>query len=183
LNIKLNAMLPLQNAIEVPLLEVLVELGGQGKPKDIYPLVTKKFPQIRPEHLAERVPTGANKWTNRIQFVRQILVEKGEIDPSTYGLWRITEKGRQRLGLHTNEVEKEISEPGKDRVTPAIQPKTALPPHTFFDLYEYYEVAFRAQLIYKLNSLSPSDFEKFARRLLEVYGFEDMNVTQSTRDG
>lgn len=176
-------MLPLQNTIEVPLLEVLVELGGQGKPKDIYPLVTKKFPQVRPEDLAERVPTGANKWTNRIQFVRQILVEKGEIDPSTFGLWRITQKGRLRLGLHTNEIEKEISEPGKDRVTPAIQPKPALPPQTFFDLYEYYEVAFRAQLLDKLNSLSPSDFEKFARRLLEVYGFEDMNVTQSTRDG
>lgn len=42
-------MLPKQQEIEVPLLEVLVDLGGQGQPKDIYPLVTQKFPQIREE--------------------------------------------------------------------------------------------------------------------------------------
>jgi len=40
-------MLPSQKDIEIPLLEVLNEIGGQGKPKEIYPLVTKKFLQIR----------------------------------------------------------------------------------------------------------------------------------------
>jgi len=33
-------MLPKQKDIEVPLLEVLVEIGGQGKPLDIYPIQT-----------------------------------------------------------------------------------------------------------------------------------------------
>ena len=39
-------MLPKQRDLEVPLLEVLVEISGQGRPRDIYPLVAKKFPQI-----------------------------------------------------------------------------------------------------------------------------------------
>lgn len=57
-------MLPKQREVEVPLLEVLVEIGGQGKSKDIYPLVTKKFPQIRDEDIAESLPSGGYRWTN-----------------------------------------------------------------------------------------------------------------------
>ncbi|MBU4492415.1 MAG: restriction endonuclease [Euryarchaeota archaeon] len=184
MNIKLNAMLSLQKDIEVPLLEVevLVELGGQGKPKDIYPPVTKKFPQIRPEDIAERLDSGSNRWTNRIQWVRQKLVEKGEIDRSAHGLWRITEKGRLRLGLRADKVEKEISESGEKMVA-AIELKPSQLSQTYLELYEEYEASFHAQLLDKLNSLSPYDFEKFARRLLEVYGFEDVNVTQKSRDG
>ncbi|MBC7261696.1 MAG: hypothetical protein H5T63_06750 [Chloroflexi bacterium] len=56
-------MLPKQQEVEVPLLEALVALGGQGKPKDIYPLVTAKFPQIREEDLLEPLPMGGNKWS------------------------------------------------------------------------------------------------------------------------
>lgn len=72
-------MLPKQKYIEVPLLEVLMELGGQGRPKEIYPLVTKKFPEIRDEDLNESLPSGGNKWTNRIQWVRQRLITKSEM--------------------------------------------------------------------------------------------------------
>ena len=60
-------MLPKQREVEAPLLEVLVELGGQGEPKEIYPLVTKKFPQLREEDLVETIISGGNKWNNRIQ--------------------------------------------------------------------------------------------------------------------
>lgn len=47
-------MLPSQKDIEVPLLEALVEGGGQAGARDIYALVTAKFPDIREEDLAER---------------------------------------------------------------------------------------------------------------------------------
>ncbi len=43
--------MPKQSEIEVPLLEVLISLGGQGKPKEIYPLVTQKFHNITQEDL------------------------------------------------------------------------------------------------------------------------------------
>jgi len=90
-------MMPSQKYIEVPLLEALVEIGERGKPRDIYPLVTKRFPEITKEELAMTHKTGANKWTNRIQFVRQALVSKGEIDGSKIGIWAITDMGRERL--------------------------------------------------------------------------------------
>ena len=67
-------MLPKQKEVEVPLLEVLIELGGQGRPREVYPLVTRRFPEIREEDLLERTPSGINRWTNRIQWARQNLV-------------------------------------------------------------------------------------------------------------
>lgn len=99
----------MQKDMEVPLLEVLVEIGGQGKPKDIYPLVTKKFPKMTNEELAQKLKSGGNRWKNRIQFVRQALVGKGEIDKSIKGIWAITDKGRERLNLPAPEKPKKVN--------------------------------------------------------------------------
>lgn len=157
-------MLPKQREVEIPLLEALAELGGQGEPKEIYPLVTGEFPEIRAEDLAEAVPSGGNRWTNRIQWARQTLVEKGEIDSPAHGVWRITEKGRQRLA-------------------DVCRPEPETPARNFVELYEDYESSFRAQLLDKIQGLSGREFEHFARRLLMAYGFVDVRVTQVSRDG
>ena len=88
---------PLQKEIELPLLQEIEAMGGEAKPKDLYPRVTAHFPQLTEADLKEKLPTGGNKWTNWIQWARQHLVERGEIDKSTPGIWRITQKGRERL--------------------------------------------------------------------------------------
>jgi len=162
-------MIPDQKDIEIPLLEVLVELGGQGKPKDIYPLVTKKFSKIRDEDLAETLPSGGKKWTNRIQWVRQKLVSIQDIDGSNYGSWRITEKGRHRL-LEAKLEPKKVS-----MILPISQ--------TFLEQYDDYQTSFRNTLLYRINSLESFEFEQFAQRLLEVYGFVNMEVTRKSKDG
>ena len=157
-------MMPKQKDIEIPLLKVLVELGGQGRPKEIYSLVTKQFPEIRDEDLTKTLPSGGNKWKNRIQWVRQSLITKGEMLSPIRGIWAITEKGRQRIERET------ITEP---------QPEIA----NFFELYEDYETSFRSQLLSKLNELSPRQFELFARKLLQAYGFIEVKVTTVSADG
>jgi restriction system protein len=45
-------MIPPQAEIEIPLLEVLRDLGGQARPKDLYPRITAKSPQLTEEDLA-----------------------------------------------------------------------------------------------------------------------------------
>ncbi|HDQ06373.1 MAG TPA: hypothetical protein ENN36_06610 [Candidatus Bathyarchaeota archaeon] len=154
-------MLPKQKDIEVPLLEVLVELGGQGKTMEIYPLVTRKFPSIRDEDLSEVLPSGGNKWTNRIQWVRLSLIDKGEMVSPSRGIWAITDKGRKRV---------ETKEDTETKVN-------------FIELYEEYETAFRSQLLDKLHELTPRQFEIFSRKLLQAYGFVQVNVTNLTSDG
>jgi len=90
--------LPKQKEIEVPLLRSIDAMGGEAKPQEFYPKITANFPQITEYEL--RAPTAdgiGNKWLNRIQWVRQKLVSKGELERYPRGIWRITAKGRERL--------------------------------------------------------------------------------------
>jgi hypothetical protein len=42
---------------------------------------------------------GNRKWRNEIQFVRNQLADKGEIDRSQYDTWTISVQGYGRLGV------------------------------------------------------------------------------------
>lgn len=90
-------MLPKQNDIEIPLLKVLVELGGQGRPQEIYPLVTEKFSDITADDLNETLQSGGNTWKNRVQWVSQRLINNGEMHSPSRAIWAITDKGRRRV--------------------------------------------------------------------------------------
>lgn len=160
--------MPKQSEIELPLLRVLDSMGGKAAPKDIYPLLTKEFPHLTESDLLEQLTTGGNKWTNRIQWVRQRLVEKGEMDSPGYGVWGITDAGRKRLG--GTGAGTEVVHPAPVRV--ALE-----------ELYEDYERSFRDRLLLKLKDLTPAQFEDFASQLLRVYGFVDMTVTGRSADG
>ena len=91
--------LPSDRDVQIVLLQVIQEAGGQAKPRDVYPRVTARFPRLTPEDLAGTLPSGANRWTNRIQWMRQKLVVSGDIAQQPRGLWQITDKGRDRLNL------------------------------------------------------------------------------------
>jgi len=88
---------------------------------------------------------------------------KGELHSPRHGVWAITDKGRQRV----------------QGVTPPPPP----PSPDFGELYEEYQTSFRSQLLSRLNDLSPREFELFARRLLQAYGFDDVEVTTVSADG
>jgi restriction system protein len=127
-------------------------------------VVTGKFAQITPADLAETVGDGHSKWHNRIQWVRQRLVDQGDMESGGWGVWRITEKGKQRA------------------LSNGHSPTETLPP-TFLELYEQYEASFRTQLLERLLSLSATDFEHFGRRVLIAYGFAEVRVTKVSKDG
>ncbi len=156
--------MPKQAEMELPLLEVLVSLGGKAAPQQVYPLMTVKFQQLTQEDLDERIVSGINKWTNRIQWVRQKLIDKGDVISPTRGIWEITEQGRKRLST-VNPV-------------PIIAQ-----PLSLVETYENYEEDFKSQLLDRLHELSPRQFEEFAKKLLQVYGFVDLFVTAIGPDG
>lgn len=89
--------LPIQKDVELPLLLEIEAMGGEARPQDIYTRVTAHFPQITETDLKETIASGGNKWTNRIQWARQRLVSKKELERYPHGVWKITEKGRERL--------------------------------------------------------------------------------------
>jgi len=159
-------MLPKQIDIEIPLLRALAELGGEGRPREVFPLVTDSFPDVPPEDFLEQISTGGNKWTNRIQWARQALIAKGQLCSRGRGVWAITEAGRKRLQISTPEVDASIAS------TQGLE-----------DLYQDYEADVKARLLGILSNLESRQFEGFAKKLMEAYGFVDMSITRVGPDG
>jgi hypothetical protein len=108
--------LPTQTDVELPLLRVLSDLGGEAKPKDVYARVAAHFPQLTDEDLRGRMDLGAVKWWNDVQWARQRLVQKGEIDGSVHGVWRITD-GRARLAMGESGRPQSSPRPGRQELS------------------------------------------------------------------
>jgi len=160
--------IPSEKDIELPLLQELEAVGGEARPRTLYDRMAKHFPHLTAADRKARHPkSGITIWTNRVQWARQHLVNKGEIDASTYGIWKITAKGEARLEA--------VSHP-----TPQRRPLT-LP--TFSMLFERERQQIRAQLHELLMNLDPQQFEVFAGKLLESVGFTEVEITKYVGDG
>jgi restriction system protein len=70
-----------------------------------------------------------------------------------------------------------------------IEKNTENPIHkqTFFDdikeLHQKYIEDFKKSLLTELTRLDPYSFEEFCKKLLQVYGFKNLKVTNKTKDG
>jgi restriction system protein len=160
---------PKQREIEVPLLAALEQLGGEARPRDVYPLVTRNFPDLTLEEQELRLESTPStpKWHNLIAWVRMTLVYAGEIDGSTRGIWKITPAGRLRL--------------------------SAAPPHpshgavsfeaNLRDLQNANLNEIKARLLGELKQLTPRAFEHFCRAFLGHLGFASVEVTSRAKDG
>jgi len=92
---------PKYKDIEEPLLRAIAQRGGEVRPDpELYQAVARYFPQLTPQDFAMKQPSGKdNKWNNMIAWARMYLVGNGELDNAVRGVWRITDKGRKRIGL------------------------------------------------------------------------------------
>lgn len=169
---------PKQVEIEVPLLEAIAELGGEAKPRDIYPLVARRFPQITPEELEERLENypSTRKWSNLVQWVRQRLVDQNQVDGSQRGVWRITQAGRDRLA-----GTKDVRSSGRG-TTSSIQAITA-PVVSLRDLVNQNNEEIKARILVELRDLSPRAFEHFCKDFLVHLGYRNVEVTKRSQDG
>jgi restriction system protein len=169
---------PKQVDIELPLLKSLVELGGAGKPSDVYPLVAKHFPSLTPDEQDQRLENypSTRKWSNLVQWVRQRLVDTGEIDGSQRGVWRITEAGRARL-------EAGARAPTGGAVASAAIGAAETPSVSLRDLVNANLQEIKARLVGELKELTPRTFEHFCSEFLVQLGYRNVQVTQRSQDG
>ncbi len=170
---------PRQVEIEVPLLEALVELGGEGRPRDVYPLVAKRFPHLTPEEQEERLENypSTRKWSNLVQWIRQRLVDLGQVDGSQRGIWKITKAGYARLQV-------EPSSPAPSRQVQMLASRLQSPPATSLrDFVNANLEEIKTRLIAELRDLTPRAFEHFCKELLARLGFRNVEVTRQSQDG
>jgi len=161
---------PRQVEIEIPLLKVLAELGGASPPREVYGRVAKHFPTLTSEELEERLPNypSTRKWTNLVQWVRQRLVDSGDIDGTEGGVWKISQAGRQRI-LSTDQSK--------------LPETIRFQQPTLRDIVNQNRDETKARLITEMQQLSPRAFEHFCRELLTQLGFRSVEVTPASQDG
>ena len=154
---------PKQSEVELPLLKALLELGGKSEPKELYAKLATLFPQLTQEDLSARMPSNPSifRWHNLVQWSRQKLVEKGEIDGSTRGIWKLTPRGRARAtGAAANSVEELLL---------AHQA-------TLKDLVYENESEVKRRIISELQNLRATDFEQFCMSFLGPLGYEQLKL-------
>lgn len=91
-----------EEAFRRPILEALLELGGRGRVQEVLDIVERKMKGILNSHDYEALPSGPNviRWRNTAQWCRASLVQEGLLKAgSPYGVWEISEQGRQWLSL------------------------------------------------------------------------------------
>jgi restriction system protein len=164
---------PRQSAVEVPLLKVLEDSGGSAKPQQVYTKVAAFFPDLTAEDQEQRLENtpSTRKWWNLVQWVRQHLVEVGQIDGSTRGVWKITASGQKRLVLAAER------KPAKNGAV------TEVPELTLRDLSNRSRDEAKKRLLAELKQLTPTGFEHFCVELLQQLGYQNLAVTRRSGDG
>ena len=168
-------------------------MAKQGHKKSMQPL--RMVPELTSTDLAEQLQSGGSKWTNRIQWVRQRLIGKSEMESPSYGIWAITAKGLARLRSgsavtrppSSQHISSLTVDPAVASQPHASQLSSTPPPQSsqinFEETVDDYLTAFKEKLLQKLHDLAPAKFEEFASALLKGYGFQKVQVTGKAGDG
>ena len=127
------------------------------------------FPQLSEQDLSARLPSSPStyRWHNLVQWSRQKLVEKGEIDASTRGVWKLTPRGRARASGSAANATEEL-----------LLANQA----TLKDLVYENEAEVKRRIISELHSLGSTEFEQFCVSLLGPLGYQQLQVTKRGAD-
>lgn len=89
-----------EKEFRIPILESLIELGGQAEMRNVLQKVSIKMENKLNKYDKESLPSGANqiRWENTAQWCRNTLVNEGFLSSeSPRGIWEITDFGREYL--------------------------------------------------------------------------------------
>jgi restriction system protein len=165
-----------------PLLDCLRAVGGSARPKEVSNWIAREL-HLSPELTEATIKSGANRFHNQVQWARQYLVWEGLLDDSKRGIWTLSP-----LGWKTRVDDDAARNIFLDRVktSQALRKQNAvddaLPVPETADAVSP-EEAQELDLLAVLKALPPYGFELICGRLLREHGFEDVEVTQRSRDG
>lgn len=81
----------------MPLLEIINELGGQAKPKEVYEKIGLRF-ELTPEEASQKDPDGKFVLFHRsVRWAKEKLKSLGYLKSPEYNVWELTEKGKDHL--------------------------------------------------------------------------------------
>lgn len=169
-----------------PVIDALIELGGSGRPSEVKELIVEKL-NITENEQSEQISSGASRFSNKVDWARFYLAKADFIDTSTYGVWSLTEKGRNSKLSNTEalqlfqKIHKEFSIDRKKKKEETQTPFESN--NDISDELDNEEIDHRTILLEKLMALPASGFERLCQRLLREAGFESVIVTGKSGDG
>ena len=162
----------------IPVINVLKELGGSGKPAEVIDQVIEKL-NISEEEQAETIKSGGSRVRNQVQWARLYLVKSGFLDASKRGVWSLTEKG-----FKTEITDKDVYKYFKDVQSKYDKKRDQLTKESSQKDEQLVEPeTYKSDLLNMLKMLPADGFERICQRLLRESGFEQVIVTGKTGDG
>lgn len=168
----------------IPIVEVLRELGGSGRPAEVTDLVIERIgiPESEQEVTNKN---GGSRVRNQVAWARFYMVKADLLSSSQRGVWGLTDKGSETtmdedfvLTMFRN-THQQFTEERKLRK--AAEPDVA-EDETDVDSGESVD-DYRSELLSTLKALSPDGFERICQRLLRESGFQQVTVTGKSGDG
>lgn len=168
-----------------PLLDCLRAVGGSARPKEVSAWISRKL-DLPAEVTESTLKSGGNRFHNQVQWARQYLVWEGLIDDSKRGVWKLTPRGwethiddqrAREIFLSRIKLSRQVEKPEAGAVDDSMAGrdvfKDVVPP----------DEAREQSLLAVIQSVPPYGFELLCERLLREHGFENVEVTQKSRDG
>lgn len=165
-----------------PLLDCLRALGGSARPKEVSNWIAREL-HLSPEITEAIIKSGVNRFHNQVQWARQYLVWEGLLDDSKRGIWtlsplgwktRIDADAARTIFLNRAKIGQVQRKQRTGTETQAEPEFSDAPPP---------DEAEEIDLLAILKDLPPYGFELICGRLLREHGFEEVEVTQRSRDG
>src|SRR3989338_1557141 len=167
----------------VPIIEILLELGGSGNPAEVTDLIIERY-NISEEEFELRNKNGGSTVKNRIAWARFYLVKGGVLDSTKRGVWTLKPNYLELIDLdkpseffsRTHDIfdkKKEVSStdtPKAFGIDEEIEEKVE-------------DENYREQVLEILKQLPPEGFERLCQRLLRESGFSHVKVTGKSGDG
>jgi len=167
----------------IPVVEVLRELGGSGRPAEVTDLVIERMNISEAEQEVTN-KNGGSRVRNQVAWARMYLVKADLLSSSQRGVWSLTKKGRNvELGPGSvltsfRESQRQFAEERKQR-----NAEKADKPEDDTDVDSVDTGDYRSELLATLRTLPPDGFERICQRLLRESGFQQVTVTGKSGDG
>lgn len=83
-----------QKEFHGPLMDVLLEMGGEARTAELQPLMKKRMSHLLGPRDFEHVSSGDPRWWNAVCWARNDLRKEGFLrSDSQHGVWELSEKG------------------------------------------------------------------------------------------
>ncbi len=189
---------PLSSAFFDAILRELAKHPDGLRRRDIHEPVADAM-QLTPEQRAQRITSGAPRYRHRMGWSYNMLKSAGYVDSPTLGVWRITDRGRNLLASHpqqlddatTRNIVKESrrhSDSAED--VSAEQPSTSVqqtPEERIDAAMREIAATVAGELLERISQETPEFFEELVLELLHALGYgtskDDLEHVGGTGDG